>query len=137
MKRFHVLLISALSCLIPFNATVAGTVKLDVASLCEAVAKHQTLALRYNYDPQEAKPRILSPYAVGYTKRNDVLLLAYQAEGYSKSGGGEGSGWRNFRADRISALTDSPDTFVSAKPKRSEYKYIGRFECKNDQVGND
>jgi predicted DNA-binding transcriptional regulator YafY len=128
-----------LALLIFFSAVPlrAKDIGVDVSSLCQFVSQKKVLALRYNYDPKDAKPRILSPYAVGYTKRNDMLLLAYQAEGYSKSGGGEGSGWRNFRTDKISALTDDPGAFIAVKPKRSEYKYMDRFECKNVEVGND
>jgi hypothetical protein len=125
--------LALLACLpaVPLHAKDVGA---DVSSLCQFVSQKKVLTLRYNYDPKDAKPRILSPYAVGYTKRNDMLLLAYQAEGYSKSGGGEGSGWRNFRTDKIAALTDDPGTFIAVKPKRSEYKYIDRFECKNAEV---
>jgi len=114
-------------------------VKADVASLCALVGKMQVLALRYSYDPATAEPRELEPYAVGYTRKRDVLLFGRQVKGYSKStesGAEELPGWRNFRVDKIKMkmVNALVSTFDPIRLDPNEHRYISEFVCKNESV---
>ena len=120
------------------NAQVSGpqsesvVVKTDVASLCELVAKAQVVTLKYHYDPDGAQLREVYPHGVGYTRRKDVLLLALQIKGYSKSAGGSGKGWRNFRVDKIKAIKALDLTFKPVRPNVDDHRFISEFACKNE-----
>jgi len=114
-------------------------VKADAASLCALVGKMQVIALRYSYDPATAEPRELEPYAVGYTRKRDILLFGRQVKGYSKSaesGVEELPGWRNFRVDKIKMrmVNALVSTFDPVRPDPNEHRYISDFVCKNESV---
>jgi hypothetical protein len=114
-------------------------VKADTASLCALVGKHQVIALKYGYDPDTAEPREIEPYAVGYTRKGNILLFGRQVKGYSKSaesGAGELPGWRNFRVDKIktrmvNALTS---TFEPIRPASDDHRSISEFACRNESA---
>jgi hypothetical protein len=113
------------------------SIKADAASLCAMVGKQQVIVLKYGYDPIDAEPRELEPYAVGYTRKHVVLLFARQVKGYSKSaesGTGDLPGWRNFRIDkirasRVNALTT---TFEPIRPSMENHRLISEFACTNE-----
>lgn len=113
--------------------------KADPASLCALVGKMQVIALRYGFDPAAAEPRELEPYAVGYTRKRDVLLFGRQVKGYSRSAQSdvdELPGWRNFRLDKIKMRTVGAlaSTFDPVRPDPNEYRYVVEFVCKNESV---
>jgi len=109
------------------------TVKNDPTSLCEIVARRQVMAVTYNYDPADAQVRIVHPYAVGYSRRGNVLLFGRQVDGYSKSaamGSDEIPGWRNFRTDKIKSMAARTDLFEPIPAPPIEYRAIENFACK-------
>ena len=111
----------------------------DAAPLCALVGKNQVIALRYYYDPATAEPRVLQPYAVGYTRARNILLFGRQVKGYSKSvenGTGELPGWRNFRIDKIKMrmVNVLNSTFDPLPPDADEYHFVVEFICKNEAV---
>jgi hypothetical protein len=117
------------------NPQAQGLVlKADTPTLCALVGKMQVLTLKYNYDPDTAAPRELEPYAVGYTRKGDVLLFGRQVKGYSKSaenGAGELPGWRNFRVDRIKMrlVNAMTATFEPVRPQPATHRTISQFMC--------
>ncbi len=113
-------------------------VKADIQTLCALIGKKQVIALRYHYDPSDASPQELHPYAVGYTRKRDVLLFGLQIDGYSKSaksGTNKLPGWRNFRLDRIKSVDAVNTTFNPVQPNTADYRAISEFACRNDSVG--
>lgn len=114
-------------------------IKADAASLCALVGKMQVVTLRYGYDPVTAEPREIEPYAVGYTRKRDVLLFGRQVKGYSKSaesGAEELPGWRNFRIDKIRMrmVNALVSTFDPVPSDPNEHRYISEFVCRNGLV---
>lgn len=107
-------------------------VKTDVASLCELVTKAQVVTLRYDYDPDTAELRELFPHGVGYTRKKDILLFGLQVKDYSRSGSGNGKGWRNFRVDKIKIIKALNLTFKPVRPNFDDHKFITEFACKNE-----
>ena len=114
-------------------------IKADAAILCALVGKMQVVTLRYGYDPATAEPRELEPYAVGFTRRRNVLLFGRQVTGYSKSverGAEDLPGWRNFRIDKIKMrmVNASSSTFDPVRPDPREHGAIQEFLCKNESI---
>jgi hypothetical protein len=114
-------------------------IKADAAPLCALVGKNQVIVFRYNYDPARAEPRVLQPYAVGYTEARKILLFGRQVKGYSKSvenGTGELPGWRNFRTDKIKKrmVNVLNSDFDLISPDADEYHFVVEFICKNEAV---
>ena len=122
------------------QVTTPGTevaVRTEISSLCEQVQKNQVLSVRYSYESASAAVREFHPYAVGYTKKKDVLLFGLQVKGYSKSAqAGESKipDWRNFRVDRVRSIQTNGETFRPVRPDASELRAISQFICKNDTV---
>jgi hypothetical protein len=109
------------------------TIKNDPTSLCEIVARREVMVVTYNYDPAGVPIRVVHPYAVGYTRHEDVLLFGRQVEGYSKSaanGSDEIPGWRNFRTDKITFMAERGDLFEPIPAPPTEYRAIQNFICK-------
>jgi len=72
--------------------------------ICEAIREKRLIEFFY-----ENGVRIVEPFACGYGKKGNLLLRAFQVEGYSKSG--NPSGWKLFRVDKISQLRILEETF--------------------------
>ena len=149
-KRRQICILAVICCSCGFFSTISEaqvsssqgqtiSLKADAATLCALVGKMQVIILRYNYDPAGAEPRELEPYAVGYTKRRNILLFGRQVKGYSKSadsGTGDLPGWRNFRDDKIKmgVVGASGATFESVPPFANEHRFIAEFVCKNETM---
>lgn len=80
--------------------------------ICNAIQSRHILHLVYDYGT-----RIVEPHAYGASKDGNDLLRAYQTGGASVSG--ERMGWKLFRMDEVSSLSDSGQTFAG---QRSGYK---------------
>jgi predicted DNA-binding transcriptional regulator YafY len=51
---------------------------------------------------REPLPRTVCPYGVCTTSRNQIVLVCWQTDGFTKAGGKEG--YRNLQLDRIESL---------------------------------
>lgn len=68
--------------------------------------------IRMDYDPGV---RLVEPHALGYSRKGDLLLRAFQTDGASASG--ESPNWKLFRLDRIRSATATNDNFVGPRPE--------------------
>jgi len=63
--------------------------------------------------------RLLEPVALGYSKRNNLVLRAWELEGASHRyylGKRPIPGWRFFRLDKILAISPTGEEFMTAEP---------------------
>ena len=74
--------------------------------ICEAIKERKLIEFFY-----ENGVRIVEPFACGYGRRENLLLRAFQVEGYSKSG--NPSGWKLFIVEKISQFRILEKTFES------------------------
>lgn len=61
-------------------------------------ASQETLACRISLS-NEPFPRVVHPYGIARTSRNQIVLVCWQSLGMTKAGRGEG--YRNLQLDRI------------------------------------
>jgi len=74
-------------------------------------AIQQQRALTINYHPGL---REIEPHAVGYGKRRQLLLRAFQTRGASASG--KHADWKLFRVDRVAISPQMADHFGGPRP---------------------
>ncbi len=74
--------------------------------ICTSISKKQLL--RINYDNRGE--REIEPYCLGYNKKRNILLRAYQIIGDSDSG--ESDGWKLFDLKKISNILQLPVVFA-------------------------
>ena len=64
--------------------------------------------------------RLIEPLCLGYSKRGNLVLRAWEREGASWSSSNEGNvlpGWRFFRLDKIFTYRPTLDNFYTMRPK--------------------
>jgi hypothetical protein len=107
-----------------------------IATYCRAVKEGCLVELTYKDDPL-GQARTMHPYAVGTSKRDNILLFGEQLAGYSKSaaeGSGQMPGWRNFNLRKItgSAIGKASSEFHAPDP--AELKAMKSYVCKHPQL---
>lgn len=63
--------------------------------------------------------RLIEPVCLGYSKRNNLVLRAWEIEGASWSAQNDENylpGWRLFRLDKIFTYNPTMDNFVEVRP---------------------
>ena len=89
--------------------------------ICEAIKERKLIEFFY-----EDGVRIVEPFACGYGRKGNLLLRAFQIEGYSKSG--KPLGWKLFRVDKISQLRILEEIF---NDYREGYNPLGDSQIPN------
>lgn len=72
------------------------TIEEATQSLWEASEKKRACRISLSGEPL---PRIIEPYGIARTSRNQVVLVCWQSGGLTKAGGTEG--YRNLKLDAI------------------------------------
>tara|TARA_R110000803_G_scaffold39315_2_gene84794 strand:- start:2732 stop:3130 length:399 start_codon:yes stop_codon:yes gene_type:complete len=89
--------------------------------IIDAIKNKHTCDMEYNDDSSIGPgKRVIEPVALGYSKRNNKVLRAYQTSGPSLKVNEEGiplPDWRLFRLDRINSI----------KPKQGEDSLFKTF----------
>ena len=80
----------------------------DAEHLVQAVLGHRTVSFRY-----QGLLRTVEPHLVGLHEAGEPLLIAYQAEGASRSG--DLPGWRTFIVTEIEDLSLSDRQFAGPR----------------------
>jgi predicted DNA-binding transcriptional regulator YafY len=65
-------------------------------ALYQAAENRQTCRISLTGEPF---PRVIHPYGIARTARNQIVLICWQSMGITKAGAGEG--YRNLKLDRI------------------------------------
>jgi hypothetical protein len=87
-----------------------GTLELsDTERLIQATLGHRPVTFRY-----QGLLRTVEPHLVGIHEAGEPLLIAYQAEGPSRSG--DLPGWRTFIVTELEDLTASDRQFSGPRP---------------------
>lgn len=72
----------------------------EITQQCwEASEKKRTCRVSLNKEPM---PRIVCPYGISRTSKNQIVLVCWQTSGFTKTGGKEG--YRNLQLNRIAEL---------------------------------
>ena len=80
------------------------------AKICSAIKSKNVIKFYYN-----GGTRVVEPFCYGVHKTTEnEVLRGYQMGGYSEAG--ETVGWKLFRAEEISKLIITNDTFSGARP---------------------
>jgi predicted DNA-binding transcriptional regulator YafY len=64
--------------------------------------------------------RTIEPVCLGYSKKGNLVLRAWEVEGSSWSASNDGNflpGWRLFRLDKIFTYQPTQDKFIVSRPK--------------------
>ena len=93
------------------------------SAICLSIRERRIL--RFSYD---GGPRTVESYCHGMSSAGNEVLLAYQTEGFSRSG--KPVGWRLFQTVKMQDVEVTDRNF---KPDRPEYnpddKRIGSVHC--------
>lgn len=96
---------------------------LEVASneqIINAIKKRQVCVIYYNGDEPGGKGlRVIEPVALGYSKKGNPVLRAWDREGAShRAYKGEKPlpSWRFFRVDRMQFIRPTQETFDTPRP---------------------
>ena len=77
--------------------------------IIKAINSHLKLTFDYN-----GGHRLVEPYCFGVSTADNLVLRAYQIDGYSKSG--KSSGWKMFCIDKIDGLRLKQEQFHRIRP---------------------
>jgi len=72
--------------------------------IAAAIGTHTRLTIWYS-----GGARLIEPHAYGTSQKGKELLKAFQLSGHSLSG--RPTGWKTFRADKITAILPSDEIF--------------------------
>jgi predicted DNA-binding transcriptional regulator YafY len=86
----------------------------------DSIRKKNTVIIYYDGNDNGGKGyRTIDPVCLGYSKRGNLVLRAWESEGASWSEKNEGNflpGWRLFRLDKIFTYRPTMDNFVDVRP---------------------
>jgi predicted DNA-binding transcriptional regulator YafY len=95
----------------------------EVASLSDvqdSIRNKKVIVIYYDGDDNGGKGyRTIEPVCVGYSKKGNLVLRAWEKEGASWSAKNDGNflpGWRLFRLDKIFTYKPTMDTFIEVRP---------------------
>lgn len=95
----------------------------EVASLGavqDSIKKRKIVVIYYDGNDNGGKGyRTIEPVCLGYSKKGNLVLRAWESEGSSWSAKNKGNflpGWRLFRLDKIFTYQPTMDNFVDMKP---------------------
>ena len=85
-----------------------------------AIKQKMVMVINYNDDKPNARGfRSIEPVCLGYSKKGNLVLRAWESEGSSWSAKNKGNflpGWRLFRLDKIFTYQPTMDNFVDMRP---------------------
>lgn len=85
-----------------------------------AIKQKMVMVINYNDDKPNARGfRSIEPVCLGYSKKGNLVLRAWEREGASYSAAKKGNvlpGWRLFRVDKILTFKPTLDNFVEMRP---------------------
>lgn len=95
----------------------------EVASLSDvqdSIRNKKVIVIYYDGDDNGGKGyRTIEPVCVGYSKKGNLVLRAWEKEGASWSAKNDGNflpGWRLFRLDKIFTYKPTMDNFIEVRP---------------------
>ena len=87
----------------------------------DSIKKKKVMVIYYDGDDNGGKGyRTIEPVCVGYSKKGNLVLRAWELEGSSWSAQNRGNvlpGWRLFRLDKIFTYRPTMDNFIEMRPK--------------------
>ena len=87
----------------------------------DSIKKKSIIIIYYDGDDNGGKGyRTIEPVCLGYSKRGNLVLRAWEREGASWSEKNKGNilpGWRLFRLDKIFTYKPTMDNFIDMRPK--------------------
>jgi predicted DNA-binding transcriptional regulator YafY len=91
-----------------------------VSDLQDSIKKKKVVVIYYNGRDNGGKGlRIIEPVCLGYSKKGNMVLRAWEREGVSYSDRNENNylpGWRLFRIDKIFTFSPTDDNFFEMRP---------------------
>ena len=92
----------------------------SIGDVQNAIKKKRVIMIYYDGNDNGGKGyRLIEPVCLGYSKKGNLVLRAWETEGASWSGKNEGNhlpGWRLFRLDKIFTFKDTLDKFYDVRP---------------------
>jgi len=86
----------------------------------DSIKKKKVMVIYYDGDDNGGKGyRTIEPVCVGYSKKGNLVLRAWEQEGSSWSAQNKGNslpGWRLFRLDKIFTFQPTMDNFTEMRP---------------------
>lgn len=86
----------------------------------DSIKKKKVIVIYYDGNDNGGKGyRTIEPVCLGYSKRGNLVLRAWESEGSSWSAKNKGNflpGWRLFRLDKIFTYQPTMDNFVDMRP---------------------
>lgn len=86
----------------------------------DSIKKKSVIVIYYDGDDNGGKGyRTIEPVCLGYSKRGNLVLRAWEREGASWSEKNKGNilpGWRLFRLDKIFTYKPTMDNFMDIRP---------------------
>jgi len=87
----------------------------------DSIKKRKVVTIYYDGNDNGGKGyRTIEPVCLGYSKKGNLVLRAWESEGSSWSAINKGNilpGWRLFRLDKIFTYQPTMDNFVEVRPK--------------------
>lgn len=87
----------------------------------DSIKKRKVVTIYYDGNDNGGKGfRTIEPVCLGYSKKGNLVLRAWESEGSSWSAKNKGNflpGWRLFRLDKIFTYLPTMDNFVEVRPK--------------------
>ena len=92
----------------------------SIGDVQSAIKKKRVIMIYYDGTDNGGKGyRLIEPVCLGYSKKGNLVLRAWETEGASWSEKNEGNnlpGWRLFRLDKIFTFKDTLDKFYDVRP---------------------
>jgi len=93
----------------------------NMSDVSDTISNKNLVTIYYDGKDNGGKGfRIIEPLCLGYSKKGNLVLRAWEVEGSSWSASNEGNslpGWRLFRLDKIFTYQPTKDKFVVSRPK--------------------
>lgn len=91
-----------------------------VSDLQDSIKKRKVVVIYYNGRDNGGKGlRTIEPVCLGYSKKGNMVLRAWERDGASYSESNENNilpGWRLFRVDKIFTFSPTDDNFFEMRP---------------------
>jgi predicted DNA-binding transcriptional regulator YafY len=93
----------------------------SISDVRDAIVTKRKIIIYYDGKDNGGKGyRTIEPVCLGYSKKGNLVLRAWEDEGSSWSEKNKGNflpGWRLFRLDKIFTFSPTKDKFVNMRPK--------------------
>jgi predicted DNA-binding transcriptional regulator YafY len=91
-----------------------------ISDMTDSIKKRNVVTIYYDGNDNGGKGyRTIEPVCLGFSKRDNMVLRAWEREGASYSAQNKGNvlpGWRLFRVDKIFTYKPSFDNFDEVRP---------------------